>query len=676
MIFKFKSIRSISIQKRLLSAFIILTIIPMTVVGFLSYKKSSDAIQNKINTYSVQLIEEISGNIKKDVEKIENIITELSLSNEIQELEKISEMSDADRMIATYHINDVLIKKFSNMNYIKGFGLKTSADDLIYYGEENLVFDDDYAKLAELYNEAGTEFLLLPHNNNENMFLLCKNFSSISSGKTIGTLLAIIDEAYFSGSYRDINIGDGGEIFILDSDGVVVSSRSADIIHISKPYYENSMIERLKQVETDSIQSFKITIQDSEHMVAFSKIEKTNYYVVGTIPFSYLNAETNELISQILLIGILCIILALIISVVVTKSISSPLNNLVNLMKKAKNGDLRIKAIDQTKDELSVVLGTFNDMVENIKSLILKVQNSSVEVLNNSDKISSSSIRSYQVSEQISMTIQDLAQGISQQAGGASDGAAQMNVLSENINTVGDNMKVILDVITNTEQLSRDALASVNTLNNKAVETRNVTNKIVVDINELNTDMKEIRKIVKVIVDIAEQTNLLSLNASIEAARAGEAGKGFEVVAGEVKKLADQSKEASFGINNIINNIQRKTDSTATIANSAKDIISDQMYAVENTHAAFDSIMKAMDDISNQMLKVQSSVQGILTAKKYTVDSIEHIATISEEAAATVEEISANTEEQMFTYKDFVNLSKNLNDMAHELSNAINIFNI
>lgn len=251
-----------------------------------------------------------------------------------------------------------------------------------------------------------------------------------------------------------------------------------------------------------------------------------------------------------------------------------------------------------------------------------------------------------------------------------------MNVLSENINTVGDNMKVILDVITNTEQLSRDALASVNTLNNKAVETRNVTNKIVVDINELNTDMKEIRKIVKVIVDIAEQTNLLSLNASIEAARAGEAGKGFEVVAGEVKKLADQSKEASFGINNIINNIQRKTDSTATIANSAKDIISDQMYAVENTHAAFDSIMKAMDDISNQMLKVQSSVQGILTAKKYTVDSIEHIATISEEAAATVEEISANTEEQMFTYKDFVNLSKNLNDMAHELSNAINIFNI
>lgn len=99
------------------------------------------------------------------------------------------------------------------------------------------------------------------------------------------------------------------------------------------------------------------------------------------------------------------------------KSISSPLNNLVNLMKKAKNGDLRIKAIDQTKDELSVVLGTFNDMVENIKSLILKVQNSSVEVLNNSDKISSSSIRSYQVSEQISMTIQDLAQGISQQAG-------------------------------------------------------------------------------------------------------------------------------------------------------------------------------------------------------------------------------------------------------------------
>ena len=74
--------------------------------------------------------------------------------------------------------------------------------------------------------------------------------------------------------------------------------------------------------------------------------------------------------------------------------------------------------------------------------------------------------------------------------------------------------------------------------------------------------MKEIRKIVKLIVAIAEQTNLLSLNATIEAARAGEAGRGFAVVADEVKKLADQSKEASIMINNIINKINNKTENT------------------------------------------------------------------------------------------------------------------
>ena len=120
--------------------------------------------------------------------------------------------------------------------------------------------------------------------------------------------------------------------------------------------------------------------------------------------------------------------------------------------------------------------------------------------------------------------------------------------------------------------------------------------------------MKEIRKIVKVIVDIAEQTNLLSLNASIEAARAGEAGKGLKLLP-ERSRNSQTNLKASFGINiSIIYSVKLILQPQLPIG--AKDIISDQMYAVENTHAAFDSIMKAMDDISNQMLKVQSFVRA------------------------------------------------------------------
>ena len=91
----------------------------------------------------------------------------------------------------------------------------------------------------------------------------------------------------------------------------------------------------------------------------------------------------------------------------------------------------------------------------------------------------------------------------------------------------------------------------------------------------------------------------ISLNASIEAARAGEAGKGFAVVADEVKKLAYQSKEASTSINNLINNIQKKTDQIVIATNSSEAIIKEQMEAVTKTDNAFKTIFKAMEGISD-----------------------------------------------------------------------------
>jgi methyl-accepting chemotaxis protein len=231
-------------------------------------------------------------------------------------------------------------------------------------------------------------------------------------------------------------------------------------------------------------------------------------------------------------------------------------------------------------------------------------------------------------------------------------------------------------LISNTEDISVDAITKVQVLNEKANQTKDASLKIVDQIKSLNSDMVQIRKITKLMVGIAEQTNLLSLNAAIEAAHAGEAGRGFAVVADEVKKLADQSKEASIMINNIINDINNKTQEAVLEANNTSNIVQDQMVAVEQTDSAFNTISSSMKEIDQYMTNVEDSVKNMDVLRQKTLSSMENISAVSEEAAATTEEVSASTQEQMASSEVLAELARGMNFMAKELQDALSMFKI
>jgi methyl-accepting chemotaxis protein len=416
--------------------------------------------------------------------------------------------------------------------------------------------------------------------------------------------------------------------------------------------------------------------ESGESECNYYKIDKTPFYVVTITPYSFFYTASNVIGKQIILIAVVGLLLSIILAFAISGSISNPLSKLVNLMRKAKQGDLTEVVTDKSRDEIGEVISNYDDMIQNIKNLIQKVQLSVENVLNSSERISASSEQTYTSSEQIALTLQEVAKGSSEQAEEVSQSVNYMNDLSNGINKAISDLSTISSLISNTEKISIDAIDTVKTLNHKAEETRTASQKIVDEINSLNTDMKEIRKIVKLIVGIAEQTNLLSLNAAIEAARAGEAGRGFAVVAEEVKKLADQSKEASIMINNIINTINNKTEHAVSEANNSSEIINEQMLAVEQTDSAFNTISGSMKEITSHMKEMENSVANMLTLKEKTLSSMENISAVSEEAAATSEEVSASTEEQMASAEVLTNLSKEMNQMAKELENAVSLFKI
>jgi methyl-accepting chemotaxis protein len=315
-------------------------------------------------------------------------------------------------------------------------------------------------------------------------------------------------------------------------------------------------------------------------------------------------------------------------------------------------------------------------MTENIKELILKSSNSARKVINNASDIARLSELTHTNSDQVAVSIGEIASGSSQQANDISTGVMQLNDLSDNINKVSDDINSVAGVVYDTQKLSEIALAAVKSLNDKAMETKSVSAQIIDDINSLNEDMKEIKNITNLIAGISEQTNLLSLNAAIEAARAGEAGRGFAVVAEEVKKLADQSKDASVMISSIIQRIQTKTEITVDAANRSSSIVGKQMEAVYETDNSFKTIFSSMEAISQMIKEVENSLKVVLDSKTIVMSTMENVSAVSEEAAATSEEVAASTEEQIASAQALSALAEELSSMAEELEKTISQFKI
>lgn len=116
---------------------------------------------------------------------------------------------------------------------------------------------------------------------------------------------------------------------------------------------------------------------------------------------------------------------------------------------------------------------------------------------------------------------------------------------------------------------------------------------------ELSEHTQQIGETIGIIEDIAEQTNMLALNAAVEAARAGENGKGFSVVAGEIRKLADESKQATTKITSIIKDIQQATNSTVMATEESSKEIESGVILADNIDSNIETLINLINDLKS-----------------------------------------------------------------------------
>jgi methyl-accepting chemotaxis protein len=676
-------IRGSKIKTRLIISYGLLLLIPLLIIGVTSVLQSKSAMNTKISNYSSQIMSQIGVNISNEMSNNSNLARTATTDPQLQDYFENKE--NMDSFLAFYKANNLtksIISKAGTRNDIAGLGIITTDNARI--GSFSTQFSDDIRKKLSVLSETGKGKFVwsLQKNTSGYSIYTCAQVNSLITGKNLGVVFEELNTKVFVNLFKNVNLGTNSDVFIVDSNGIVIAS--ADDSIIGTEYKDKSTLEKVINTEknlenvddSSKSQNRCFPTVNGQALVSYAPLSGSDWYVVGVIPYSYLNSESNILRNNTLIIGLISFIFAMFVALIISRSISNPLEKLVELMKKAKDGNLDLHIVDDNKDEISEVISAFNDMVKKINTLIRDVKNLVENVSNNTKIITEVSEHSYASSEEIAATMSEITKGASDQAISANEGMDYMNQLSHEINMVSNKTENVSLVLEKTKQMKQDAIISVKTLNSKAEETSKVSAKIAEDVNILNLNIKDIKAIVELIVGIADQTNLLSLNAAIEAARAGESGRGFAVVAEEVRKLADKSKESSIQITNIINDIQHKTEVVVKEATSSSIVVKQQMDAVEKTDIAFKTIFEGMDQIEEQLKEMVGSIDEIVSSKDKTKISMESISSVSEETAATTEQVSDATQEQIEGIQKVSEFAQELNEVVDTLNSAISQFKV
>lgn len=691
-----KLFRYSKIRLRLLLFFVLLSTVPLFILGFFTYNKSSSALETKIQSFSSEITAQSAKSIRNLMTSVEANFNEIQNNRDTQLiLNKFDQNTSSlqDLLDAQYFSLSSMFS-YNSIEGCMGFSMVSKGTTVLNnLGAQSTDFVDKEKELMEIAAKGKGKPVWLcmkGANSNETYLISVIQIVNINSGEPLVTMAAFFDKSFLNNILKDINIDGSSDLFIVDSNSTIISSKNLDRYPINSKYPNKKIVDQIaletKKLKSSSVdkeaenklikETFQSSIDGISYMVCFSHINSTNWDIVGTIPMNYLKADSRNIRDTMILVGVIIFLLAAIISLFISTSISVPLNRLESLMKEARNGNLNINIKDKYCDEISSLINNFDDMALNIKTLVSKVSVSSQNVLESSEKVNGLSTVFHTTAEQVAESMHQIALGTSEQAENNYKSLEFVKILSDGINKVGSEVKIVSEIIHDTKSLSENALSLFKSLSEKSIQTNSATNDIVENINSLNINMKEIQKIVKFIGNISEQTNLLSLNAAIEAARAGEAGKGFAVVAEQVRKLADQTKEALTTISDVIKNIQEKANFTVISASSTQEIIKQQMNAVSETDNSFKDIFKSLENISNYMVSFESSVSNILESGKKTFEVINNISSVSEETAATVEEVSATTQSQLDGAEEVEDQAKILNELAQELNKSITIFKV
>ncbi|WP_143315938.1 methyl-accepting chemotaxis protein [Clostridium sp. HBUAS56017] len=343
---------------------------------------------------------------------------------------------------------------------------------------------------------------------------------------------------------------------------------------------------------------------------------------------------------------------------------------------KIAEGDLTAMTNLNSKDEMGKLSKYFNKMSQELRELVLKIKQASNHVALSSEEMVISAGKTSKAAEEVSLTLQNVADGASEQIESINEATESISKMSVGINKIFANGEEVSRLSENAYKASKSGTEIVDSVVNQMNEISIGTQETAGVIKNLGRYSEEIEKIIEIIKDISEQTNLLALNAAIEAARAGELGRGFAVVSDEVRNLAEQSSVSAEQISSIIRDIQ--SEMAKAVASTEKEVEKVKV-GIDKTNlvsSVFEDIEYAVSNMSVKTKEMTMSMEEIAVQNKQVIKNIEVLEKTAKGNANSSIDTAAASQEQLAVLEEITKEAKGLSQSAENLNMAITKFNI
>ena len=368
------------------------------------------------------------------------------------------------------------------------------------------------------------------------------------------------------------------------------------------------------------------------------------------------------------------IVLIIISSLVFYLAIRKKINTLKEVAEasiKIADGHVYVTNLPESNDEIGQLATAFNEMSQQLYKLVEKTKNTSEHLLDSATNLSAISEETSASSEEVGRAITEIATGTQEQAHGLEEISRRVDLLSSSIRTMEKQSKDMYDITKHAEKISSEGIEIVHQLQQSNTDSLAASQEVSYEIKNLNGKINEITQVMETIETIAEQTNLLALNASIEAARAGEYGRGFSVVADEIRKLAEQSKNATHQVQGVVSAIVSETNKTVETVEGTMKTAEKLNDDVVLTQSKFDQMSESVKQIAKSILAVNKEMDVMTSYNKLMGEGIEGASSVSEQTAASVQEIAASIVEQINAIADVANAAEKLTELNRELNSIM-----
>ena len=668
-------------------------------------KKKYDALQEKINSLTPGTTAYYKtyydyARIKDEFKEADEILTDASdgktnVYNSFNQ--SISNKVAANQFIGNIYIVKGGYNTFSSQSKLRGQEDKTKEDieakrDIHSKGEEiySAFLDTDLGKKVSM--DATSYYWVGSGSMPElDKLLLVEPSSYILrvahdvSSTTDAVMIVDIKKDAILDILTNFNLGEGSYVGIITPDNQEMVVEGKDITkEEGKSKTQNNVVKesiyKNQDFYKDALKSEKDSGKDyvryagKTYLFTYEKIGRSGIMLCSMVPQSVIVAQANSIrVLTIVMVVISCII-AMIVGTLISKGFSKSINLSIKELAKVSKGDLTVEFHTNRRDEFALLYGSCNDMLANIRGLIMEVESVYDALSVSLNKVNTSSTTFSETTKDIQTSVHEIETGVGEQTESATDCLNEMDSLFTKINVVNDNTNEIGSIAASTQVAINSGLTSMDNLNTKTKSTTDITDSVIQTIKELSVHSKNIGQIVNSINDIAEETNLLSLNASIEAARAGAAGKGFSVVATQIRKLADQCLASAGKISNIVTEITEATKEAVNTAQTAEEIVDEQVEAVAATAHSFQALKQHIEKLSEYLESIQSSSKDMETSGSSTLNSMENISAILEETLASVTSVANVTDKQSEALTSLDDASSQLMIRAERLGDAISKF--